>query len=174
MVDGEIVSHAAMRFDAYRNEIQVLAADRSRQSALLKRRNVSARIANEVFRIFPYEGAGGAVKMGYFIVRTSGSIKFLEKLQVTKRQSKQPATPYEKYRPSRYIWTHDFYICRENRNRANEVAIQVRLSKRSLLKMFPEKRDTLQYFVGIENLNLRHAEDVTNLIDHLNQLRTEK
>lgn len=172
-VDGKVVSNVAMRFNAYRNEIQVLGADKSQQYALLKRRNISARIGNEVFRIFPYEAGKGTVKTGYFIVRTSGSIKFLEKLQVTKRQSRKPATPYDSYRPSKYIWTRDFYIFIQNQDAAKEIAKEIRLSRRSLLKIFAKKRETLENFTDRKDLDLKEAADVAILIDHVNQLQSE-
>ncbi|MEB8330741.1 hypothetical protein OO009_15390 [Flavobacteriaceae bacterium KMM 6897] len=163
-VNEELKLKNKLRYNAYRNEIQILQADET-FNVLLKRSYMSAKIEDRTYKLFLYMDNKNREKTGYFNPLNEGQLVLLFKPEIILKQSKEPETGYDKYRAAKYIENNSYYI-----KNGSENAYEIRLSKRSIFKIAKKNREEMNSFVKENNLNLRKIDDVIFLLNYYNTL----
>lgn len=168
-INDKVQLKEKMRYNAYKNEIEVLDKNSpDSYYSLLKRAYISVEIGDTPYAIYTFVDSNGSVRTSYFSERNQGAIKLLFKPEAILRQGRKPATSYEKYVQPRYIWNNSYYIL-DNRNPSdNNHAYKVKLKKNSILDFTGGRKEEMKKYIKEQNLNLRREEDVISFLNYFN------
>ncbi|MBC2837701.1 hypothetical protein [Robiginitalea sp. SC105] len=157
---GEEQEYAAsMRYNAYRDEIEIKAADGV--TSLFKRDYVWADIAGDLFVIAPFKGRDG-ISEGYFILLNQGDVRLLKRITKEFMESQPAASSYSQDRPPRFLESVEYYLIGEE-----GPAREVRLRKKDVLEFLSDS-GAAESFIKKEGLKLKSEEEVIRLLGYLN------
>lgn len=160
-MNGEPKINGNLRYNAYTSEIE-LQRGNNEYTAILKRNNISAKIGNETYQLYPFtDGSNGNTRIGYFIPLNGGNITLLYKPEKKLRRGRTPSTSYEKVVPPRYIDVSSYYI-----KKGEEPAVKIYLKKRDFQNLLG--KENVNRIMKAENLKLNKVEDAIKLLDHYN------
>jgi len=176
-IHGEIIVHdkveevGKMRYNAYRNEVEILD-NQSKDSyySLLKRAYIQVEIGGKIYSIYTYFDSGESIKTSYFTDLNEGNLKLLFKPEALLKQARSPSTSYEKYSPPTYVWNSSYYLIDESNKNAENHAVKVRLTKNNILGFTGSRREEMRQYVKENKLNLRQEDDVVSFLNYYNSL----
>lgn len=176
-VHGEVIVNdkvelvAKMRYNAFRNEVEILN-DNSKDSyySLLKRAYISVEIGNKPYNIYTYKDFDGSVRTSYFSDLNDGKVKLLFKPEAILKQARRPSTSYEKYVPPTYVWNSSYYILDKVNTDSENHAVKVRLTKNNILGFTGTQKEEMKKYIKENKLNLRQEKDVINFLNYFNSL----
>ncbi|WP_297796926.1 hypothetical protein [uncultured Eudoraea sp.] len=159
-----VVLRAEMRFNAFRNEIQVLQQG-DESYPLLKRSYIMAKIGAKRFNIYIYEDARGNNRSSYFNPLNEGNAVLLYKPEIKLKQGRIPATSYDRTVPPTYIDISAYYI-----RKGDGIAKRIRLKKIDILEVLEDKKSEIQAYIKGDNLSVRKEADLIKIMDYYNSL----
>lgn len=152
---------ALMRYDAYHDAVEILDENGTARK-LLRRKQIKAIFDDKTYEVVEYQ-SGGKTKLGYFNPLNEGHTKFYFKPKKAFIQAEKPDNGYDTYTPPHYKDISAYYI-----KIGDGPAQEVKLNKRSILKMIGDSNLNLEQFIKDQNLNLKKVEDIIHLIDYYN------
>lgn len=169
IINNKVQLTEKMRYNAYRNEIEVLDKKSSDSYySLLKRAYISVKIGNVPYTIYTYKDSNGSVRTSYFSTLNQGSLQLLFKPEAILRQGRKPTTSYEKYVQPKYVWNNSYYILDNGKESESRHAIKVKLKKNSILDFTGGRKEEMKKYIKDQNLNLRREEDVISFLNYFN------
>ncbi|MEP3374651.1 MAG: hypothetical protein ABJL43_00910 [Maribacter dokdonensis] len=171
IVNEKVEEVGKMRYNAYRNEVEILDnLSKDSYYSLLKRAYIKVEIDGKLYRIYTYVENDKSIKTSYFTELNEGPLKLLFKPEALLKQARTPSTSYEKYSPPTYVWNSSYYIL-DNRNKDSENhAVKVRLTKNNILDFTGSKKNEMKLYVKGKKLNLRKEQDVIAFLNYFNSL----
>lgn len=171
IVNEKVEEVGKMRYNAYRNEVEILDnLSKDSYYSLLKRAYIKVEIDGKLYRIYTYVDNDKSIKTSYFTELNEGPLKLLFKPEALLKQARTPSTSYEKYSPPTYVWNSSYYIL-DNRNKDSENhAVKVRLTKNNILDFTGSKKNEMKLYVKEKKLNLRKEQDVIAFLNYFNSL----
>jgi hypothetical protein len=163
-VRDSLEMRGALRYNAYRSEIEVADNDISYFS-LLKRPYITAEIAERLFKMYNYKDAKNLDRVAYFNPLNAGDMVLLFKPEVKLKRGRVPSTSYDRLVPPKFIDISSYYI-----KIGEEPAREVKLKKKTFIGLLRDKKDQVSGFIEKNDLNLRHEEDVISLLNYYNTL----
>jgi hypothetical protein len=151
---------AMLRYDAFRDNLEMKKGDKF--TSLLKREYISAKIGNEVIKIFEYTNDSNELREGYFTQLNRGKIQLLKMKKKVFKPAKENSSTYKKDSPPRLIDEINYYLTVNN-----EVAEKIKLRKKSVLSYlsaFPEAKEIAKQ----REMKLSSENEVIQLIQLLN------
>ncbi|WP_299800802.1 hypothetical protein [uncultured Maribacter sp.] len=171
LVHGKVEEIGKMRYNAYRNEVEILD-NISKDSfySLLKRAYIQVDIGGKMYSIYTYVDTDESIKTSYFTDLNEGNLKLLFKPEALLKQARSPSTSYEKYSPPTYVWNSSYYLLDETNADVDNHAVKVRLTKNQILDFTGAKKEEMKLYVKENNLNLRQEKDVVSFLNYFNRL----
>ncbi|WP_405413062.1 hypothetical protein [Maribacter sp. Asnod1-A12] len=171
IVNGKVEEIGKMRYNAYRNEVEILD-DISEDSyySLLKRVYIHVEIGGKRYKIFTYIDTDKSIKTSYFTDLNEGKLKLLFKPEALLKQARSPSTSYEKYSPPTYVWNSSYYLLDETNPDGENHAVKVRLTKNQILEFTGSKKEEMKIYIKNNKLNLRQEKDVISFLNYFNSL----
>lgn len=171
IVNEKVEEVGKMRYNAFRNEVEILDnLSKDSYYSLLKRAYIKVEIDGKLYRIYTYVDNDKSIKTSYFTELNEGPLKLLFKPEALLKQARTPSTSYEKYSPPTYVWNSSYYIL-DNRNKDSENhAVKVRLTKNNILDFTGSKKNEMKLYVKEKKLNLRKEQDVIAFLNYFNSL----
>ncbi|APA63657.1 hypothetical protein [Maribacter sp. 1_2014MBL_MicDiv] len=171
IVNEKVEEVGKMRYNAYRNEVEILDnLSKDSYYSLLKRAYIKVEIDGKLYCIYTYVDNDKSIKTSYFTELNKGPLKLLFKPEALLKQARSPSTSYEKYSPPTYVWNSSYYIL-DNRNKDSENhAVKVRLTKNNILDFTGSKKNEMKLYVKEKKLNLRKEQDVIAFLNYFNSL----
>ncbi|APQ16685.1 hypothetical protein [Maribacter hydrothermalis] len=171
IVNNKVELIGKMRYNAFRNEIEILDNKTSTSYySLLKRAYIGVEIGNRSYNIYTYKDSDESVRTSYFTNLNEGKLKLLFKPEAILKQARRPSTSYEKYVPPTYVWNNSYYILRGSKDNEVNHAFKVRLTKKNILELTGEKEREMKAYVKENKLNLRQEKDVVSFLNYYNTL----
>ena len=171
IVNDKVEEIGKMRYNAYRNEVEILD-NISKDSfySLLKRAYIKVEIGGKMYSIYTYVDNDESIKTSYFTNLNEGNLKLLFKPEALLKQARSPSTSYEKYSPPTYVWNSSYYLLDETDVDEENHAVKVRLTKNQILDFTGSRKEEMKEYVKENNLNLRHEKDVVAFLNYYNSL----
>ena len=168
LVNGEVKSTGNLRYNAVNSEIE-LQKGKEKYTAILKRNYISARIQNELYKLYPYldDTNNESTRIGYFIPLNEGNLKLLYKPEKKLRRGKAAATNYDRSVPPRYIDISSYYI-----QKGDEPAIKIYLRKKYFYDILG--KDNIKEYVKSNNLKLNKEDDAIKVMEYYNNMLVSK
>jgi len=163
-IRGKVELRGKMRFNAFRNEIQVIQGG-NESFPLLKRSYIKATIGAKVFGIYLYEDAKGNNRSSYFNPLNEGTAVLLYKPEIKLKKGRIPATSYDRTVPPTFIDVSSYYI-----KKGDETAKKIRLKKSDILTSLADKKNEVQAYIKDEGLSLKKEADLIKLMDYYNSI----
>lgn len=163
-IRGKVELRGKMRFNAFRNEIQVLQGG-DESFPLLKRSFIKATIGSKVFGIYLYEDARGNNRSSYFNPLNDGNTILLFKPEIKLKQGRIPVTSYDRTVPPTFIDVSSYYI-----KKGDEIAKKIRLKKSDILTSLADKKNEVQAYIKNEGLSLKKEADLIKLMNYYNSI----
>ncbi|MCE2613913.1 hypothetical protein LVD13_13115 [Flavobacteriaceae bacterium D16] len=161
IIRDSIVKNAMLRYDAYRDNIEI--QEKGGSFALFKRDYIRASINGELFGIFKYLSVKGELNQGYFVQLTEGPVMLLKKKSKTFHYGTQ-GDGYTAAKPPRFTDLTEYYL-----KSGDSPAEPVKLRKKTILKALGDTKEASK-IVKENNLNLSRERDVVLLINGLKNL----
>jgi hypothetical protein len=159
IINNENSTGALMRYDAYNEAVELLDANGTARK-LLRRKNIKAAFDNKIYEVIEYVD-GGKNRLSYFNPLNEGiTVLYLRPKKIFIQASK-PEHGYETYQPPVYKDVSTYYI-----KKGKEAAIEIELSKRSILNTLKKPKGKLMDYVKDNNLNLKNQEDIIRLLKY--------
>lgn len=171
IVNEKVEEVGKMRYNAYRNEVEILDnLSKDSYYSLLKRAYIKVEIEGKLYRIYTYVDNDKSIKTSYFTDLNEGALKLLFKPEALLKQARSPSTSYEKYSPPTYVWNSSYYIL-DNRNKDKENhAVKIRLTKNNILDFTGSRKNEMKLYIKENKLNLRKEQDVITFLNYYNSL----
>ena len=171
IVNDKVEEIGKMRYNAYRNEVEILD-NISKDSfySLLKRAYIKVEIGGKMYSIYTYVDTDESIKTSYFTNLNEGNLKLLFKPEALLKQARSPSTSYEKYYPPTYVWNSSYYLLDETNADKENHAVKVRLTKNQILDFTGSRKEEMKTYIKENDLNLRHEEDVVTFLNYYNTL----
>tara|TARA_R110001583_G_scaffold149335_1_gene301350 strand:- start:7432 stop:8142 length:711 start_codon:yes stop_codon:yes gene_type:complete len=171
IVDDKVKEVGKMRYNAYRNEVEILDnISKDSYYSLLKRAYIKVEIDGKNYSIYTYVDSNESIKTSYFTDLNKGALKLLFKPEALLKQARSPSTSYEKYVPPTYVWNSSYYMLDETNANAENHAVKVRLTKKSILDFTGAQKEEMKLYVKENKLNLRQEADVIIFLNYYNSL----
>jgi hypothetical protein len=159
IIRDTIVKNAMLRYDAYRDNIEI--QEEGGSFALFKREYIRASINGELFGIFKYLNGKGELNQGYFVQLTEGPVMLLKKKSKTFHYGTQ-GDGYTAAKPPRFTDLIEYYL-----KSGEGPAEPVKLRKKTILEALGDSQEASK-IVKESKLNLSREYDVIQLINALN------
>ncbi|MDC6384883.1 hypothetical protein D2V93_15130 [Flagellimonas taeanensis] len=160
-MDGQKKIIGNLRYNAFNSEIELQRGD-SEYTAILKRNNISVKIADETYVLIPYhDDVNGNLRTGYFVAMNQGKVSLLHKPEKKLRRGRAAATNYDRTVPPRYIDVSSYYI-----RKGDEPATKIYLRKKYFYEILGKEK--IQDYVKKNNLRLNNVEDIITLLQYYN------
>lgn len=171
-INDKLALTGKMRFNAYRNEVEILEDNKDdAYYSLLKRSYIKVRIGDKPYNIYQFKDKPGVgIRTSYFIELNAGPVVLLFKPEAKLKKGRTPSTSYDKYVPPTYVWSSSYYLVNKD-NGKDAVAVKVRLNKKDFLRFFGESNQKeLVDFIKAKELKVKHEEDAIKLVEFYNDL----
>lgn len=171
IVDDKVKEVGKMRYNAYRNEVEILDnISKDSYYSLLKRAYIRVEIGGRNYSIYTYVDSDKSIKTSYFSDLNDGKVKLLFKPEAILKQARRPSTSYEKYVPPTYVWNSSYYILDKVNTDSENHAVKVRLTKNNILGFTGTQKEEMKTYIKENKLNLRQEKDVINFLNYFNSL----
>lgn len=171
IVDDKVKEVGKMRYNAYRNEVEILDnISKDSYYSLLKRAYIRVEIGGRNYSIYTYVDSDKSIKTSYFSDLNDGKVKLLFKPEAILKQARRPSTSYEKYVPPTYVWNSSYYILDKVNTDSENHAVKVRLTKNNILDFTGTQKEEMKTYIKENKLNLRQEKDVINFLNYFNSL----
>tara|TARA_R110000764_G_scaffold2541_2_gene10615 strand:- start:36 stop:725 length:690 start_codon:yes stop_codon:yes gene_type:complete len=167
IINGKHTSDALMRYDAYRDAIEI-KNENDVARTLLRRSNIVADIDGTIYMVREYRESGEN-KLGYFNPLNEGYARLLKKPKKIFVQAENPENGYDTFKPAKYQDISMYYI-----QKGDEPAIETKLSKRKILSFLDDSSEILKQYIKKNELNMRLESDIIQLINYYNTQETNK
>ncbi|SEL51430.1 hypothetical protein SAMN04488008_10484 [Maribacter orientalis] len=167
IINGKHTSDALMRYDAYRDAIEI-KNENDVARTLLRRSNIVADIDGTIYMVREYRESGEN-KLGYFNPLNEGYARLLKKPKKIFVQAENPENGYDKFKPAKYQDISMYYM-----QKGDEPAIETKLSKRKILSFLDDSSEILKQYIKKNELNMRLESDIIQLINYYNTQETNK
>ena len=167
IINGKHTSDALMRYDAYRDAIEI-KNENDIARTLLRRSNIVADIDGTIYMVREYRESGEN-KLGYFNPLNEGYARLLKKPKKIFVQAENPENGYDTFKPAKYQDISMYYI-----QKGDEPAIETKLSKRKILSFLDDSSEILKQYIKKNELNMRLESDIIQLINYYNTQETNK
>ncbi|SNR28971.1 hypothetical protein SAMN04488009_0866 [Maribacter sedimenticola] len=163
IINGNYKNDGLMRYNAYQDAIEIKNENGSVRT-LLRRENIIANIDGTMYMVRNYKSMG-QIKAGYFNPLNEGYTRLLLKPKKIFLQAENPENGYDVYKPAKYMDVSLYYI-----QQGDHPAIEIKLNKKSVLKLLGGNSDNLKKYIKQNDLNLRLQEDIIRLLNYYNTL----
>ncbi len=160
---GKVRRKALMRYDAYRDAVEIMGQDQ-RPRTLLRRNTITAQFDGRTYKVMEYVDLGRS-KQGYFNPLNQGTAQLLFKPKKRFRQAENPDHGYDTYDPPQFIDDSSYYL-----KWGNRPAVKIQLGKKKLLKALGSYSPELRKFISKNKLSMKKEEDVVRLVKYFNTL----
>ena len=167
IINGKHTSDALMRYDAYRDAIEI-KNENDVARTLLRRSNIVADIDDTIYMVREYRESGEN-KLGYFNPLNEGYARLLKKPKKIFVQAENPENGYDTFKPAKYQDISMYYM-----QKGDEPAIETKLSKRKILSFLDDSSEILKQYIKKNELNMRLESDIIQLINYYNTQETNK
>jgi hypothetical protein len=167
IINGKHTSDALMRYDAYRDAIEI-KNENGIARTLLRRSNIVADIDGTSYMVREYRETGEN-KLGYFNPLNEGYARLLIKPKKIFTQAENPENGYDTFKPAKYQDISIYYM-----QKGDEPAIETKLSKRKILSFLDDSSDTLKQYIKKNELNMQSESDIIKLINYYNTQEMNK
>ena len=167
IINGKHTSDALMRYDAYRDAIEI-KNENDIARTLLRRSNIVADIDGTIYMVREYRESGEN-KLGYFNPLNEGYARLLKKPKKIFVQAENPENGYDTFKPAKYQDISMYYM-----QKGDEPAIETKLSKRKILSFLDDSSEILKQYIKKNELNMRLESDIIQLINYYNTQETNK
>lgn len=167
IINGKHTSDALMRYDAYRDAIEI-KNENDVARTLLRRSNIVADIDGTIYMVREYRESGEN-KLGYFNPLNEGYARLLKKPKKIFVQAENPENGYDTFKPAKYQDISMYYM-----QKGDEPAIETKLSKRKILSFLDDSSEILKQYIKKNELNMRLESDIIQLINYYNTQETNK
>lgn len=171
-INDKLALTGKMRFNAYKNEVEVLEADGDDSYySLLKRSYIKVKIGDKPYNIYQYRDNSEAIRTSYFVELNKGPVILLFKPEARLKKGRVPNTSYDKYVPPTYVWSNSYYLVDTAEGNKDAIAAKVRLSKKDFLRFFNDSsQEALKSFIKKEELKLKRKDEAIKLLEFYNNL----
>lgn len=165
LIKGSESYKALMRYNAYRDEIEMKNSDNT-IIALMKRDYIQAKFNDELYAIRSYKDGRDRARQGYFIVLAKiGDFELLHRKKMLLREGKEAASSYSNDTPPRFDEDFNYFLQYKDGQ-----AEKVRLKKKDVLAVLPaELQDAAADIVKKNKMKLKSVNEVKDLLSQLNQ-----
>ena len=139
IINGKHTSDALMRYDAYRDAIEI-KNENDIARTLLRRSNIVADIDGTIYMVREYRETGEN-KLGYFNPLNEGYVRLLIKPKKIFTQAENPENGYDTFKPAKY---------------------------QDILSFLNDSSEVLKQFIKKNELNMRSESDIIILINFYN------
>lgn len=167
IINGKHTSDALMRYDAYRDAIEI-KNENDVARTLLRRSNIVADIDGTIYMVREYRESGEN-KLGYFNPLNEGYARLLKKPKKIFVQAENPENGYDTFKPAKYQDNSMYYM-----QKGDEPAIETKLSKRKILSFLDDSSEILKQYIKKNELNMQSESDIIQLINYYNTQETNK
>ena len=167
IINGKHTSDALMRYDAYRDAIEI-KNENDVARTLLRRSNIVADIDGTIYMVREYRESGEN-KLGYFNPLNEGYARLLKKPKKIFVQAENPENGYDTFKPAKYQDISMYYM-----QKGDEPAIETKLSKRKILSFLDDSSEILKQYIKKNELNMRLESDIIQLINYYNTQEMNK
>tara|TARA_R110000744_G_scaffold153942_1_gene268519 strand:+ start:371 stop:1060 length:690 start_codon:yes stop_codon:yes gene_type:complete len=167
IINGKHTSDALMRYDAYRDAIEI-KNENDIARTLLRRSNIIADIDGTIYMVREYRESGEN-KLGYFNPLNEGYARLLKKPKKIFVQAENPENGYDTFKPAKYQDISMYYI-----QKGDEPAIETKLSKRKILSFLDDSSEILKQYIKKNELNMQSESDIIQLINYYNTQEINK
>lgn len=165
--NGEVSTTGNLRYNAVYSEIELQKGE-NEYSAVLKRNYISAKINNQLYKLFPYiDENNDNERVGYFVPLNQGDVKLLHKPEKKLRRGKAGSTNYDRTVPPRFIDISSYYI-----QKGEKPAEKIYLRKKYFYDQLGKER--IKDFIQKNNLRLNKEEDAIKLMEYINEVTSAK
>ena len=167
IINGKHTSDALMRYDAYRDAIEI-KNENDVARTLLRRSNIVADIDGTIYMVREYRESGEN-KLGYFNPLNEGYARLLKKPKKIFVQAENPENGYDTFKPAKYQDISMYYM-----QKGDEPAIETKLSKRKILSFLDDSSEILKQYIKKNELNMQSESDIIQLINYYNTQEINK
>ncbi|MEM6684238.1 MAG: hypothetical protein AAF617_00470 [Bacteroidota bacterium] len=152
-----------MRFNTYTNEIELKpTAEGEEVGALMKLDDSKITFGNETLQLFSYTDEDGDAQKGYFLVlNTAKNMQLLLRKKCVFSPNEKAMTANQADRAAKFTQYDYFYIVKDG------TPVAVSPKKKSVVNIFPDKKDEIKTFIKSEKLKLKKQQDFAKLIDYI-------
>lgn len=172
-INDKLALTGKMRFNAYRNEVEILEEDKNdAYYSLLKRSYIKVKIGDKPYNIYQYRDNSEGIRTSYFVELNDGPVILLFKPEAKLKKGRAPSTSYDKYIPPTYVWSNSYYLVNKDKGDKDAIAVKVRLNKKDFLRFFDESdhEEVVESFIKSQGLKVKREEDALKLVKFYNNL----
>lgn len=158
-----------IKYNAFNDEMEVQSKNNKSYALNKLAKSVSVRFLhnNVTYSIFDYVNNDGVVETGYFQNISSGDkVLLLKKESIMFIKEKPSKTGYDEHRPPQYRRLKDKLFVKIN----NQNAIELPKSKKSILKLFPDKKSQISSFIKENKIKTSNESDLVKLVNYISSL----
>ncbi|WP_339655488.1 hypothetical protein [uncultured Maribacter sp.] len=167
IINGKHTSNALMRYDAYRDAIEI-KNENDIARTLLRRNNIVADIDGTIYMVREYRESSD-IKLGYFNPLNEGYARLLKKPKKIFIQAENPENGYDTFKPAKYQDISMYYM-----QKGDSPAIETNLSKRKILSFLDDSSEILKQYIKKNELNMRLESDIIELLNYYNTQEMNK
>jgi len=167
IINGKHTSNALMRYDAYRDAIEI-KNENDIARTLLRRNNIVADIDGTIYMVMEYRESSD-IKLGYFNPLNEGYARLLKKPKKIFIQAENPENGYDTFKPAKYQDISMYYM-----QKGDSPAIETNLSKRKILSFLDDSSEILKQYIKKNELNMRLESDIIELLNYYNTQEMNK
>lgn len=158
-VNNKKIHEYAVRYDAYSDEIEVAANNKT--FALSKGKNIRVLLKDSEYKLLDTED-----KKGYFIILNKNKeISLVLKARKKIKKAVQAKSGYGAEVPPSFIKEYTYFI-QEKEGGLKEI----KLKKKDIIAVLKDKKDQIEEFASSKKINFKKEEDVITVIDYYNTL----
>ena len=164
-VNGKLENKIEARYNALKEEIEIIEKNNSTQPySLLRRDYVQVKIGDRFYEIYNFVEKD-QIKKGYFNPLNDGETRLLLRAKKKLTKAKIPVSGYESYFPPSYVEDFSYYL-----KKGDSPAKQIKLNKRKLLDLLSDKAESIENYISQNSLKLKNETEVLELLNYYNSL----
>lgn len=164
IVDGKDHFTKKLRYDAY-SDVFELQENNNEITGLIKSANVAILMDNNLYELYKYLD-DGVEKEGYFINLTKKKgLKLLKNERKKFIEAVKAESGYDKDKPAKFVYVKNYFLKKEGL-----AAVEMRLKKKSILKLLNDKEKLINSYIKKHKLKLKDEKEMIQLIDYYNTL----
>ncbi|MCH2196283.1 hypothetical protein [Kordia sp.] len=164
-VGDKSYGNVMMRLNTYTDEIELMPVEGEEVGALMKIDDSRLTFENKTLKLLPYKDEDDYAQKGYFLELTQNKdLKLLLRKKCLFSPNEKALTANQKDRAAKFTQYDYFYILKDG----NLTSIEPK--KKSVLKMFPDKRSEIKSYIKSEKLKLKKEKDFAKLVDYIASL----
>lgn len=164
-----VAQKAMMRYNVYRDELEFITA--KNDTLILDKiddfSNIVFSGTNKKYMLVNYTGSNGKSERGYLIsIHGNGDFLLFKKENIRLYEGKVAKTSLERDMPAKYVKADDTYFLKMK----DGAIVEFPESKKQLIKLFPDKKQSIEIFLKEKNISFNEAADRIKIIDFLAEM----